>query len=451
VCTQEDIAWENLDKGELDLVIDDYRILRLINFDELFSQNSKALIINNSNLITDNLSKNFTSHIFRNMDDTVSFVAACECGHLFGNYNIGIQCPKCNTIVSEAFINKLQHDAWLSIPDDIFAPVPNPIFYMILKENVRYKKNTPSIIDMILNTSVDVPDELLFLPRGFRAFYNNFDDIFLFILEYLKKNNKKGLAVKLDMLVKKYRNAIFCTKLPILNSALHTIASEGKSLKYVDKSVKDILSAIMNVTYVAFIYKNGIISQKKIESDFYKVYVDYISYLKNILCTKLGSKFGLARRHMLGSRLFWSFRGVITPVIGTHNGFYIECPWKIAITTYLLELYNLMLNRYNYTSEEAIERLYHGYVVYDEFIHELLNILIEEARSSPVEYLDYNGVQQQFWSNGLSVLVCRNPTLAHGSIQLFSINKIKSDINDETVSISSMVLKGMNGLLKWPY
>jgi hypothetical protein len=273
--------------------VGDYRILRLVNFDELFSKNSKAIVVNNSHLVTDNLSKNFTSPVFREMDSTVSFVASCQCGHLSGNFNLNVTCPKCNTVVSESFVNKLQHTAWLSIPDDIFSPVPNPIFYMILKRNILFKKNQPSLIDYLLNTSLDIPDELAHFPRGFKNFYTHFDSIFASILEFLKRRSKKYLALKLKIFVDKYRNDIFCTKLPILNSALHTIASEGKSLKYVDKTVKYVLAAIINLTNIAFVCKRGVISDKKVEADFYKVYFDYTEYLKEIIVSKVGSKYGL--------------------------------------------------------------------------------------------------------------------------------------------------------------
>jgi hypothetical protein len=286
----------------LDLDVGEFRILRLVNFNELFSQNTNAQVINNSHLVTDNLSKNLTSSIFRESDSTVSFVAECQCGHLKGNFNQGVTCPKCNTKVSEAFVNTLQHDAWLSIPDDIFAPVLNPIFYMILKKNISYKKNI-ALIDLILNTSLPMPDNICYFPRGFKNFYNQFDHIFSLILDFCNKNNKKKLAIVLNAFVQKYRDCIFTTKLPVLNSALHTITSEGKSLKYVDQSVKDVLAAIINLTHTAFIYKRGVIADSKVESDFYKVYIDYIEYLKSILVSKLGSKFGLVRRHLLISIL----------------------------------------------------------------------------------------------------------------------------------------------------
>jgi hypothetical protein len=143
--------------------------------------------------------------------------------------------------------------------------------------------------------------------------------------------------------------------------------------------------------------------------------------------------------------LHFTIRAVITPVIGEHNGFFLELPWKIAITTYSLELRNLLIHRHGYSSEQATEKISNALVVYDRFMHDLLNILIEEASSESIEYIDIDGIKREFNINGLPIVFVRNPTLSHGSIQLFSVNKIKKDIADETISISSIVLVAPNG------
>jgi hypothetical protein len=135
---------------------------------------------------------------------------------------------------------------------------------------------------------------------------------------------------------------------------------------------------------------------------------------------------------------------VIAPLIGAHNGFNLELPWKIAIVTYSLELRNLMTNRYGLSFDEITEKLNNALVVYDPFLHELLNILIEEAKSQPLKYIDVDGIEREFEIDGLPCVFARNPVLIHGGIQALSINKIKSNVADETIGMSSLIALAPN-------
>jgi hypothetical protein len=105
----------------------------------------------------------------------------------------------------------------------------------------------------------------------------------------------------------------------------------------------------------------------------------------------------------------WSARGVITPIVGPHNGLHLELPWKIAVVTYGLELHNLLTKRYGYTFDQAIEKTHNALIVYDREIHDLLNVLIEETVAEPIQYKDYNGIDRSLYIDGLPILFCRNP------------------------------------------
>jgi hypothetical protein len=68
-----------------------------------------------------------------------------------------------------------------------------------------------------------------------------------------------------------------------------------------------------------------------------------------------------------------------------------------------------MTNRYGLTSEQTTEKIQNALVVYDPYIHELLNILIEEVKDTPITYVDNEGKVQSFILDGLPWLLCRNP------------------------------------------
>jgi hypothetical protein len=98
---------------------------------------------------------------------------------------------------------------------------------------------------------------------------------------------------------------------------------------------------------------------------------------------------------------------------------------------------NILINRKGYEVIDALAKVTKALVIYDPDIDEIFKILIEEAA-----YVDENG--QQVNLSGLPVLLQRNPSLVHQSIQLVFVTKVKRDITDTTIAISSAIVKGPN-------
>ena len=77
------------------------------------------------------------------------------------------------------------------------------------------------------------------------------------------QNNHKKSPIKLE--IDKYKDRIFCSKLPIVANALHTITKRGDSLQYADETVKNVLQSILELINVEVNKKFTIVTKKKIE------------------------------------------------------------------------------------------------------------------------------------------------------------------------------------------
>ena len=92
-----------------------------------------------------------------------------------------------------------------------------------------------------------------------------------------------------------------------------------------------------------------------------------------------------------------------------------------------LEILNRLVSKYNIDPNDAIYRHNKSFSQYDPIIAEIMNDLIKEC---PYK--------------GLPLIFGRNPSLQHGAMQLFFITKFKTNIDDESISISPLVLSAPN-------
>lgn len=415
-----------------------YRMFGLHNMDEMFSQNPDAVIANYVSFTEPNFSESITSLVYSdNKTEDVGFIAECPCGFLRGNYHIGSVCPTCRNVVRTDFVDSLRHKVWIGTPDGI-STFLHPVVYLVLSDWL--KKASDNYLDIILNVNAPIPEELqgVITGQGFNYFRENFDYIMDYFLNVHYKTRTKKQANYIKWFLDEYKDIIWCTKLPVLSNELHPITKEGRSLKYGDSSSKDILSAIIDLATIQFSMKTTVNNPTKLEAVTYTAYKSYIDYLTKIIKNKLADKTGLMRKHMFGTRLHGTFRSVIVPIIGEQQADEIHIPWNTAVNSYKLLLINLLMNRKNYSMVEALSKVTKALVIYDPEIDELFDVLLKEAAyTDPV-------TKRIIKLAGLPVLLQRNPSLVHQSIQLVFVTIIKKEIADNTIAMSSSIVRGPN-------
>ena len=145
-----------------------------------------------------------------------------------------------------------------------------------------------------------------------------------------------------------------------------------------------------------------------------------------IIVEKIISKRGFIRKNMLGARMHCTSRMVITPITGHHRGDELRIPWVVGVSQHKCEIMNILTRRMGYTIEQAKSMWVYAQVNYEPTVHEALKIIEKE---NPY--------------GGIPVILGRNPSLRPGALQLFKATT-KTDITDETASISPLVLTAPN-------
>lgn len=411
------------------------RILTPIDLEELFRKSPSAAIINQGHLVVKKLSEEFTQAIFAESDEDVPFVPSCSCGSMKGKVYEGMTCFACNTKVSTTFVDHLSHVAWLGIPEGM-SKVLHPVWYFVLKEWVGGRRGESSIIDAILNPEQDLPKDLrpIIEKQGYTYFYENHKRIMEFLLYQYEPTRRKRNINWVRQFWNMYKDIMFTDKLPILHNSLHPLMSGSATLKYADRSCKEILQAVYDLSAITFSSYAGVkaktltpIAERDMNKTLFSIYEKVIEYYKIIISDKLGKKPAIIRKHNLGTRAHFSIRMVVVPITGAHSADEIHLPWKVVVNTYKLEIINRLVRKYKMSVPKAVSKHLYSLVQYDSTIHQILLDLMKECRYK-----------------GFPFLIGRNPTLRLYSILELFCATIKIDLTDETMSISPLVLKGSN-------
>jgi len=416
----------------------------ILNLDEYFSQLDNPIIINKIPYTS-----NYMNDIIKTIADSRedhSLIASCECKNLVGNFYEGLRCPKCNTIVKGSIESSAINDIWIEIPPEIKG-VMNPQIYAILREWFKSGSSTyhlDNIFDVTSPLKEEFKDHIK--GRGFNYFYDNFEYIMNFFMYIFPKtaNSKSKNHDIIKIFLEKNKDKIWCTKLPLLSSILQPITSEGHSLKYVNKNIKTILSSIIDLIDIRVMKKTSPVTLHTLEKIMYDIYSKYLEYSTYTKVNKLAQKTGVMRQHIFGTRLHFTFRSVIVPIVEPHEGDELHIPWKIGINCLKYHIMNILINRRGYSMKDAYAKIIKAFNKYDFEIDQIIQLLIKEC---PYK--------------GFPVAFNRNPSLNISAIQLLFITKVKprlsekqyqeatleelnAYIHDEAIGFSTMIVKGPN-------
>ena len=276
-------------------------ILGPIDLEDLFRRSPGARIVNNETMTSMDLSKEFCDAIYNRNDGDIGFTASCECGKIYGRSYEGMLCPECRTEVTTAFVDKLTHTAWVGTPPEL-PPFVHPVWYFILKTWTGIAKGGASVIDLLLDPDKEIPDHLkgVIEEQSFDYFHKNHERIFDYLFNACPMTAASRRSMEwVKLFYEQYKDILFTTKLPILHSSLHPLIKSSGSLKLADKSSKDILEAIFNLSTVSFSVKNTITTKKHTHKTLYSVYSKLIVYYQTLIKEKVGAKVAIMRQHNL--------------------------------------------------------------------------------------------------------------------------------------------------------
>jgi hypothetical protein len=405
--------------------------LRLVNFQELFRNSTKVPIIINDILESSEEDKEaFNRMIYTKYNgDLLSNVPSCECGEVVGEYNLGVRCSNCNTVVSTLLEQSLEPIIWMRSPIGV-RPLMNPVVWTML--NDKFTRSGFEIIKWLCDTTykpqVKVPPimgsvQALEIPRGYNNFVDNFDTIIDSLFE-LKGIKLKRIGLDpLQILIRSQRDCIFSEYLPLPNRSL-LVLDETNMGTYVDPIIIGAVDAIRTMVGIDSNLSNYTVRVK--ENRTIKTISQLAKFYDDLSRTTLAKKEGIFRKHIFGTRSHFSFRGVISSLTDNHKYDELHIPWGIGVSLFRIHLVNKLL-RLGYTPNKAISFLNEHAQKYNVLLDNLFKELISEAPGGKI-----------------SVVFQRNPSLERGSAQAMFITKVKSDPNIPTISLSILSVRGFN-------
>ena len=349
---------------------------------------------------------------------------SCSCGYLEGKSHESSICPYCRTTVRLVDID-LEKFGYIKIKDYYII---HPALYLYL-DNIIGEKNKQSILENILkppvfvdtdefgnpllDEEIEVDKDQPFKNIGMVEFKNRFDEI----LEYYANKNKRNSNMEGNVdFVKANRDKIFFQYIPVFSSALRfsMIQGEISFVNGADKIYNMIFSSVSRMNKsndVLTVDKKLPYIQKKVNELYEKIF------------SLINKKEGFIKSGVLAGRMNFTSRNVIVsnPGLAADE---IIISYISFLEMYKFEIIQKLASTQNISESQAYAEWYMGCIKYSDKIYKIIKLMIAQD-------LTY-------------VLINRAPSIDFGSILQCKIVDVTKKLDDFTMSISLMILPGLN-------
>lgn len=346
---------------------------------------------------------------------------SCSCGESVGKFKLGSICPKCHQPVV-FHDDELQRTGYMKLNEPYC--IINPRMFEFIKSVIKSKRLDEILKfdkqlnehGMIIDDYIDKKNKNPYANIGMIEFRNHFDEI----IDTLGDKKKADIIKFLH----ENKNLVFSHYIPVLTLLLRPVVLIGNSTFNYDPINKFYSEMISAVYYI---------NNNKDDSEtynnlpiLYELQKSYIELSNEIIIQKLNGKKHAIRSFILGSRINFSARHVLTGNTDSVRLDGIVIPYMTFVTLYKYHIMNIYKRLYNVTINELEDRWYTLVMNQDPSIMNIIDILIHKT------------------PGGLKVYNNRNPTIAYGSTTCQTIIGINEDIHDLTESLPLSILKLMN-------
>lgn len=405
--------------------------LALLNHDDVFNRSPITPIIINDISTATEAERDYVNRLISTCadGDMLSNEPSCECGELKGGYNLGSVCQNCKLPVKELFDQELQTLTWMRSPNGVEKLI-NPM--VLTQLSTRFTKSKFNLIEWLCNTdyhpSANKPEEVAELlamgvKRGYNNFIQNFDAYIEILFSLKNPKVRKGEVEDLQVHLKMSRSCCLSWHLPLPNKSLLVIEKTQVGI-FVDPIVVGAVDAIRTICSIDTELSSFTLKQK--ENRTAKTLFILANFCNEVYHDILASKNGLFRKHVFGGRNYFSARAVISSNTRVHNSGELQISWGAGVTIFKIHLMNKLF-KLGWNPVNATAFLQKYTCVYHELLDTLFCELIDESPDK-----------------GIYAIFGRNPSLTRGSSQLMKITKIKTDVNDPTITMSILDVKGFN-------
>jgi DNA-directed RNA polymerase beta' subunit len=362
----------------------------------------------------------FSKRIFGNLNSDDEF--SCECGKFTGKLYENLVCDKCGTEVKliQANIDKI---GWVDLKEHY---VIKYISYSLLekvigRDNLKHIVHLPNKITMQGDIDKKEIEEIQsqsaehkYWHIGLKEFRKNYKDIleYYHVLHDRKESKIYEFLEDID--------DVFTNKIPVISIVLRPAMRTADGLKldelnniYINilKNV-EILDDTINLTEII-----SDITVELIQAEYFQLSTKIMDNIK--------SKGGLIRNQIMGTRINFSARNIISPAKAGYKIDEVVLPYLTFLNLYKLEIINILSKIKGVMLFEAEEIWHNASLKIDEEIYMIMKKMIVDEE--------------------IGILLNRNPTISFGSILYLKIAGIKKDYEDLTMSIHNGILSLLAG------
>lgn len=424
----------------------------IVNFDTEFANLSVTpIIINDLPNLSDDDQKRNNELIYQQHSSVFNTTPRCNCGHTTQERHLGVICDRCGEPVREVLEGRLESQLWMRPPlgmdTDRFI---NPGIWQLLSGYFTRTKKPPKDGYTIATTAKPKRTQEGFNPimwiactdyhpkncehfthamqakgikRGYSYLVNNFNYVLntLFNMPQFKRDNQT--REELIATLNQASAATFCKFLPLINRNLIVVENEATT-SYIDQTSPLAVNAARQLLGIDVAGQELRIAAR--ENRTAKAINDQANFTIEYARNNIGSKPGLARKHLFSTRVAPSSRAVITSLSKPHRYDELHAPWPVAVGMLRTHLENYLM-RYGFTPQDMIEFLSYATTNWHPLVEHIFKTVVAQSPE-----------------HGLPVTFCRNPSLERASIQLLYLTLVKADPYDPTYGFSLLSIVGPN-------
>jgi DNA-directed RNA polymerase beta' subunit len=362
----------------------------------------------------------FSKRIFGNLNSDDEF--SCDCGKFTGKLYEGLSCDKCNTEVKviQANIDKI---GWIDLKEFY---VIKYISYSLL-EKIIGRDNLKNIIHLpnkiTMQGDVDekeikevqsLSEEHKYWHIGINEFKGKYKEVLKYYFDLHDQKERKIYEFLED------EDDVFTSKIPVISIVLRPAMRTADGLK-LDELNNVYINILKNVEILEDkINLTEIIKDITVEL----IQAEYFQLSSKIM-DNIKSKGGLIRNQIMGTRINFSARNIISPAKAGYKIDEVVLPYLTFLNLFKLEIINILSKIKGVNFFEAEEIWHKASLRVDEEIYMIMKKMIVDEE--------------------VGILLNRNPTISYGSMLYLKIAGIKNEYEDLTMSIHNGILTLLAG------
>lgn len=354
---------------------------------------------------------------------------SCRCGKYVGKEYSGFKCDECGHYIEKTESN-IEKIGWIVLPDGV--KLISYIYFKMLEKLIG-KRRLISIIDYQYTLQTDgfiveqmTDPEEPYMGIGVTEFYKNYEEILnhYYKIKYKKETDpfKKQDIKKLYQLLLKNKKYVFINKIPVISVSLRPVIKINDTFKF--DEINDAYSSILHECNIFYSKVKGEQLDIVLESSISKMQI-ILNQLGEKIISTIEGKTGVIRGSIMGTRINFSSRCVISPQSSGYRFNEIVLPYLAFLELYKFELINDIKKFHRISFMDAEKIWFNATLKFDKFVYKRIKKMIE--------------------NENCAILLNRNPTISYGSILYLRVADVKSDYTDLTATVNNTILSLLAG------